>query len=97
MDANGRELILKDEVYAFVSRSIEILNGRGRGLHEKPYGNALAVEFTHRGIPFLQQPPFPSIGGRSQPENSFPISLLAGGSSWTPKQSIVSPTTNAAR
>jgi GxxExxY protein len=59
MDANGRELILKDEVYAIVSCSIEILNGMGHGLHEKPYENALVVEFAHRGIPFLQQPRFP--------------------------------------
>ena len=59
MDANGRELILKDEVYAIVSCSIEILNGMGHGLNEKPYENALAVEFAHRGIPFVQQPRFP--------------------------------------
>ena len=59
MDANGRELILKDEVYAIVSCSLEILNGMGHGLNEKPYENALAVEFAHRGIPFVQQPRFP--------------------------------------
>ena len=59
MDANGRELILKDEVYAIVSCSIEILNGLGHGLNEKPYENALAVELGHRGIPFIQQPRFP--------------------------------------
>lgn len=40
MDANGRELILKDEVYAIVSCSIEILNGMGHGLNEKPYASS---------------------------------------------------------
>ena len=61
MDANGRELILKDEVYAIVSCALEIINGLGHGLHEKPYENALAVEFRHSGIPFIQQPRFPVV------------------------------------
>jgi GxxExxY protein len=61
MDANGRELILKDEVYAIVSCALEIINGLGHGLHEKPYENSLAVEFRHRGIPFIQQPRFPVV------------------------------------
>jgi GxxExxY protein len=59
MDTNGRELILKDEVYAIISCAFEISNGLGHGLHEKPYENALAVEFRHRDIPFIQQPKFP--------------------------------------
>ncbi|MGB6220499.1 GxxExxY protein, partial [Haloferula sp.] len=59
MDANGRELLLKDEVYSVFSCSLEILKGLGHGLHEKPYENALAVEFAHRDIPFLQQPRYP--------------------------------------
>lgn len=58
MDANGRELILKDEVYAIISCALEIINGLGQGLHEKPYENSLAVEFRDRGIPFIQQPEF---------------------------------------
>ncbi len=45
MDANGRELILKDEVYAIISCAFEVINGLGHGLHEKPYGNALVGEF----------------------------------------------------
>ena len=59
MDANGRELILKDEVYAIISCALEIINGIGHELHEKPHENSLAVEFRHRGIPFIQQPKFP--------------------------------------
>ena len=61
MDANGRELVLKDEVYAVISCALEIINGLGHGLNEKPYENALAVEFGHRGIPFVQQPRFPVL------------------------------------
>ncbi len=59
MDANGHELIFRDEVYAIISCSIEIIRGIGHGLHEKPYENSLAVEFRHRGIPFEQQRSFP--------------------------------------
>ena len=61
MDANGRELILKDEVYAVISCALEIINGLGHGLHEKPYENSLAVEFRHRGISFEQQRAFPVV------------------------------------
>jgi GxxExxY protein len=58
MDTNERELIFKDEVYAIISCCLEIINGIGHGLHEKPYENAMAVEFRHRGIPFEQQRSF---------------------------------------
>jgi GxxExxY protein len=55
MDANERELILKEEVYAVVGCAIEVLNVRGHGLHEKIYENCLCVECRLRGIPYLQQ------------------------------------------
>jgi GxxExxY protein len=61
MDANGRELILKDEVYTIISCALEIINGIGHGLHEKPYENSLAVEFRYRGMAFEQQRSFPVI------------------------------------
>lgn len=55
MDANKRELILKEEVYAVVGSAIEVLNVRGHGLHEKIYENCLCVEFGLRGISYMQQ------------------------------------------
>ena len=54
-----KQLILKDEVYAIVGAAIEVLNGIGHGLIEKPYENALVVEFKLRNIPFSQQVRFP--------------------------------------
>jgi GxxExxY protein len=60
MDTNTN-LLLKDEVYRIVGSAIEILNTLGHGLHEKPYENALAVEFRLRGIEFVQQPHFDII------------------------------------
>jgi GxxExxY protein len=59
MDTNSHELILKDEVYAVVGCALEVLRELGHGLHEKPYENALVVEFGKQGIPFSQQPRFP--------------------------------------
>jgi GxxExxY protein len=52
------ELILKDEVYRIVGCAMEVLNGLGHGLSEKPYENALVVEFGLQGVPFVQQPRF---------------------------------------
>src|SRR6266545_1372157 len=60
MNAN-EELLLKDEVYRIVGAAMEVLNGLGHGLHEKPYENALVVEFGLRGIPFVQQPRYPIL------------------------------------
>lgn len=37
---------------------MEVLNTLGHGLLEKPYENALTVEFRLRDIPFRQQPRF---------------------------------------
>ncbi len=51
-------LYLKEEVYAIVGAALEVLNVLGHGLLEKPYENALVVEFRHRGIPCRQQDRF---------------------------------------
>ena len=56
MDANERELILKEEVFAVVGAAMEVLNVLGHGLLEKPYENALALELKAKGIPTRQQP-----------------------------------------
>ena len=57
MDTNSGKVLAKEEVFQIVG-SIEVLNTLGHGLLEKPYENALAVEFGMRNIPFRQQPLF---------------------------------------
>ena len=37
---------------------MEVLNEVGHGFHEKPYENALFIEFGLRGIPCRQQPSY---------------------------------------
>lgn len=59
MDTNIHELMYKDEVYKIVGCALEVLNTLGHGLLEKPYENALVVEFQQQGIPYSQQPRFP--------------------------------------
>ncbi len=49
---------LKTETEAIIGAAFEVLNTIGHGLLEKPYENALCVEFGLHGIPFEQQPRF---------------------------------------
>jgi GxxExxY protein len=59
MNTNKSELLLlKNEVFQVVGCAIEVLNTLGHGLLEKPYENALVVEFGLRKVPFRQQPSF---------------------------------------
>ena len=60
MDANEHEskLIHGELVYAIVGCAIEVLNELGHGLNEKPYENALTVEFGLKGIAYDQQARF---------------------------------------
>ena len=52
------KLLYKGEVFQIVGCAIEVLNTLGHGIVEKPYENAIAVEFGLRAIPFRQQPIF---------------------------------------
>ncbi|MEM0967097.1 MAG: GxxExxY protein [Verrucomicrobiota bacterium] len=58
MDTDGEEPIFKAESQQVVGAAMEVLNQVGHGFHEKPYENALVIEFELRGIPLLQQKQF---------------------------------------
>ena len=58
MDTNKEKVLAKEEVFQIVGCAIEVLNTLGHGLVEKPYENALVVEFGLRNISFRQQPLF---------------------------------------
>lgn len=55
MNANERELILKDEVYAIVGAAMEVSNELGSGFLEAVYQEALEIELRDRGVPFSPQ------------------------------------------
>jgi len=55
MNAGCFEPIYKAESQQILGAAMEVLNALGHGFHEKPYENALVVEFQLRGIPCEQQ------------------------------------------
>ena len=59
-----------------VGCTIEVLNALGHGLVEKPYENALVVEFQLQKIPYRQQPAF-DVLYKSQRVGTFVPDLIA--------------------
>lgn len=55
MNANRRELLLKEEVYSIVGAAMEVSNELGCGFLEAVYQEALAIEFRKREIPYEEQ------------------------------------------
>ena len=58
MDTDTRGLLLENETRQIIGCAMEVLNALGHGLLEKPYENALVVEFGLRGIAYAQQARF---------------------------------------
>jgi len=56
MNADGLHVIETEKI---IGCAFAVLNGLGHGFHEKPYEEALTVEFRFQGIPYSQQPRFP--------------------------------------
>ena len=52
------DFLLKEETHRIIGFAMEILNEVGHGLHEKPYENALVVDFKLNKIPYDQQKSF---------------------------------------
>ncbi len=69
-------MIYKDEVFQIVGCAMKVHNSLGFGLHEKPYENALTVEFNHCHIRFEQQKHF-SINYRNTKVGEFIPDLIA--------------------
>lgn len=57
----NHELLLRDEVYKVVGGAMQVLNAIGHGFHEKPYENALVIEFGLQAFPVSQQPRYPIL------------------------------------
>ncbi|MEO5916467.1 MAG: GxxExxY protein [Luteolibacter sp.] len=59
MDADGRDGIYVGETERIIGCAFAVLNALGHGFHEKPYEEALVVDFCHHDIPYAQQARFP--------------------------------------
>ena len=51
-------LLFEQKTKEIIGCAMEVINELGHGLIEKPYENALVVEFGLRGISYEQQPKF---------------------------------------
>jgi GxxExxY protein len=58
MNTDNEIFSFKEETHRIIGCAMAVHNILGHGLLEKPYENALCVEFQIQGIPFLQQPRF---------------------------------------
>lgn len=58
MNTDKQGLIFENESHQIIGCAMEVLNILGHGLPEKPYENALVVEFDLRNIAYTQQPRF---------------------------------------
>jgi GxxExxY protein len=61
MNTDNNEPLFRTESQQIVGAAMEVLNEIGHGFHEKPYENALVVEFGLRGIACQQQVQFDII------------------------------------
>jgi GxxExxY protein len=48
-----------DPTYEIIGCAMRVHNEMGPGLREKPYENALAIDFEEQNLEFKQQPEFP--------------------------------------
>ncbi|MBK9991961.1 MAG: GxxExxY protein [Verrucomicrobia bacterium] len=72
------DLLLRDEVFRIAGAAMEVLNTLGHGLHEKPYENALVVEFGLAKIPIEQQKRFPVLYKGVQVSEYVPDLIVFG-------------------
>ena len=49
----------REYTHSVIGAAMSVLNELGHGFHEKPYENAMVVEFMLKGIPYAQQPRYP--------------------------------------
>ena len=59
MNADGRDELHVLETEKIIGCAFSVINTLVHGFYEKPYEEALVVDFQYHGISFLQQPRYP--------------------------------------
>ncbi|MDD2389458.1 MAG: GxxExxY protein [Desulfobacterales bacterium] len=75
MKTNSQGFLYKEETHQVIGCAFEVLNTLGHGLLEKPYENALVVEFGLKQIPYQQQARF-SVIYKSVPVGEYIPDLI---------------------
>jgi len=75
MKTNSQGFLYKEETHQVIGCAFEVLNTLGHGLLEKPYENALVVEFGLKQIPCQQQARF-SVIYKSVPVGEYIPDLI---------------------
>lgn len=78
-DKHGYHLPDGELTHSIIGSAFEVLNELGHGLNEKPYENALTVEFGLQGIVFEQQRRF-NVLYKQVPIGEFIPDLIVGNS-----------------
>lgn len=73
----GNDLLYRDEVYAIIGAAMEVLLTLGRGFLEQVYQEALAIEFSLRGIPFIEQKEMPIVYKGRELDKQYFVDFLA--------------------
>ncbi len=76
MNTDGHGLEYEELTHEIIGSAMEVLNVLGHGLLEKPYENALVVEFGLRNISCEQQPAY-EVTYKGVTATISPISSLA--------------------
>jgi len=61
INTDRHRFLYKEETHQVIGCAMEVINTLGHGLLEKPYENALVVEFKLQHIFFQQQPRYPVL------------------------------------
>jgi GxxExxY protein len=64
--------------YEIIGAAMEVHKRLGPGLLEAAYKEALAIEFTERGIPFVREVPFPVMYKGKQTSKLYRVDFVCG-------------------
>jgi GxxExxY protein len=78
MDTDGRDGIHVMETERIIGCAFAVLNALGHGYHEKPYEEAIVVDFRHHGISFDQQARYPILYRDSKVGEYIPDLIVFG-------------------